>query len=255
MLVFKYGGHAITQGLSVDPILEILANHIKSGEKLLLVHGGGPQINRELELHGIKSEMVSGLRKTTPEVFEVVQRTLSGEVLRGLVNQLIGLGVNAIGISAGDANLTRAKISNPELGLVGEIESIDSSILHKFFAQGLTPVISPISVTTTGQGLNMNADLIAGALGGALQADQVLFSTDVAGIYRNFPDESSLIDSIGITELIEISKSFEGGMIPKAMAAINAIESGAKSVRIFDGRTGSNVEAALAGRIGTLVVA
>jgi acetylglutamate kinase len=255
MFVFKYGGHAIPEGASVDPSIEYLAGLIKSGVKMVVVHGGGPQINRELEIHGIKSEMIDGYRKTTPEVFEVVQRTLSGEVLRNLTNQFISQGINAVGISAGDGNLIRAKNVKPELGLVGVVSSVNPELLKNLMAQGITPVISPIAVNSEGVGLNMNADLIAGAIGGALSADAVLFSTDVSGIYRNWPDETSLIESINSKELSSIAISFEGGMIPKAQAAINAIESGAKSVRIFDGRKVANVIAAFEGKAGTLVLA
>ena len=255
MFVFKYGGHAIPEGASVDPSIEYLAKLIKSGVKLVVVHGGGPQINRELEIHGIKSEMIDGYRKTTPEVFEVVQRTLSGEVLRNLTNQFISQGINAVGISAGDGNLIRAKNVKPELGLVGVVSAVNPELLKNLMAQGITPVISPIAVNSEGVGLNMNADLIAGAIGGALGAEAVLFSTDVSGIYRNWPDETSLIASIDSKELSSIAISFEGGMIPKAQAAINAIESGAKSVRIFDGRKVVNVIAAFEGKAGTLVFA
>ncbi len=255
MIVFKYGGHAISEEVEVEPAIEFLAKIIKAGEKIVIVHGGGPQINRELEVHGIVSEMVAGLRKTTPEVFEVVQRTLSGEVLRNLTNQLIGQGVNAVGISAGDGSLIRAKIADPELGLVGDIATIDPTLIKNFLAQGLTPIISPIAVTEEGVGLNLNADLVAGAIGGALSADVVMFSTDVAGIYRNWPDANSVIGTIGVEELIAMAKDFQGGMIPKAKAAINAIESGAKTVRIFDGRTISNLARAFSGETGTLVVA
>ena len=255
MFVFKYGGHAIPEGASVDPSIEYLAGLIKSGVKMVVVHGGGPQINRELEIHGIKSEMIDGYRKTTPEVFEVVQRTLSGEVLRNLTNQFISQGINAVGISAGDGNLIRAKNEKPELGLVGVVSAVNPELLKNLMAQGITPVISPIAVNSEGVGLNMNADLIAGAIGGALSADAVLFSTDVSGIYRNWPDETSLIESIDSKELSSIAISFEGGMIPKAQAAINAIESGAKSVRIFDGRKVVNVIAAFEGKAGTLVLA
>ena len=219
------------------------------------MHGGGPQINRELEIHGIKSEMIDGYRKTTPEVFEVVQRTLSGEVLRNLTNQFISQGINAVGISAGDGNLIRAKNVKPELGLVGVVSAVNPELLKNLMAQGITPVISPIAVNSEGMGLNMNADLIAGAIGGALGAEAVLFSTDVSGIYRKWPDETSLIESINSEELSSIAISFEGGMIPKAQAAINAIESGAKSVRIFDGRKVANVIAAFEGKAGTLVLA
>ena len=255
MFVFKYGGHAIPEGASVDPSIEYLAGLIKSGVKIVVVHGGGPQIKRELEIHGIKSEMVDGYRKTTPEVFEVVQRTLSGEVLRNLTNQFISQGINAVGISAGDGNLIRAKNEKPELGLVGVVSTVNPELLKNLMAQGITPVISPIAVNSEGIGLNMNADLIAGAIGGALSADAVLFSTDVSGIYRNWPDETSLIESIDSKELSTIAVSFEGGMIPKAQAAISAIESGAKSVRIFDGRKVANVIAAFEGKSGTLVLA
>jgi len=255
MFVFKYGGHAIPEGASVDPSIEYLAGLIKSGVKIVVVHGGGPQINRELEIHGIESEMIDGYRKTTPEVFAVVQRTLSGEVLRNLTNQFISQGINAVGISAGDGNLIRAKNEKPELGLVGVVSAINPELLKNLMAQGITPVISPIAVNSEGVGLNMNADLIAGAIGGALSADAVLFSTDVSGIYRNWPDETSLIESIDSKELSSIAISFEGGMIPKAQAAINAIESGAKSVRIFDGRKVVNVIAAFEGKVGTLVFA
>jgi acetylglutamate kinase len=255
MIVFKYGGHAIAQGVAVDPVIELLAELIKSGEKIVIVHGGGPQINRELEIHGIKTEMVKGLRKTTPEVFEVVQRTLSGEVLRNLTNQMIGQGINALGMSASDGGLMRGKISDASLGLVGEASSVNPEILQSLIAKGITPIVSPICVTKDGQGLNMNADLVAGALGGALSADVVMFSTDVPGIYRNYPDTDSLINSITVSELKEVSKGFEGGMIPKAQAAIAAIESGAKSVRVFDGREIANLKAAFEFKSGTLVVA
>ena len=119
----------------------------------------------------------------------------------------------------------------------------------------MTPIVSPIAVSDSGIGLNLNADLVAGAIGGALGADVVMFSTDVEGIYRNWPDAKSLIGTIGVTELIDIAKDFQGGMIPKARAAISAIQSGAKSVRVFDGRTISNLADAFAGKTGTLVVA
>lgn len=254
MILFKYGGHAISNIEGIDPALEVLAKLIKAGEQIVIVHGGGPAINRELAAHGVKSEMIGGLRKTTPEVFEIVQRTLCGEVLRKLVNQLISLGINAVGISAGDGQLTRARIADPNLGLVGELVSTNPKFLFDLLGSGFTPVIAPISITEQGSAVNMNADIIAGALGGAISAKSVLFSTDVAGIYRKWPDTESFIETICVDELVAISKDFSDGMIPKAQAAINAISSGAKSVRIFDGRDALNIEAALAGQVGTLVV-
>jgi acetylglutamate kinase len=253
MILFKYGGHAISDGKGIDPVLSLLAKEINAGKKIVIVHGGGPAINKELEIHGVKSETVDGLRKTTPEVFEVVQRTLCGEVQRKLVNQLIALGVNAVGLTAGDGGLTRAKIMRPELGLVGEVISVNSDFLVAQMNLGITPVISPISLTTDGQAVNMNADIIAGAIGGALTVDSVLFSTDVSGIYREWPDKNSLIKNINVVELADISKTFKGGMIPKTESAINAIKAGAKMAQVFDGREVINVELALKGQGGTLV--
>jgi acetylglutamate kinase len=253
MILFKYGGHAISDGKGVDPVLSLLAKEINAGKKIVIVHGGGPAINKELEIHGVKSETVDGLRKTTPEVFEVVQRTLCGEVQRKLVNQLIALGVNAVGLTAGDGGLTRAKIMRPELGLVGEVISVNPDFLVAQMNLGITPVISPISLTTDGQAVNMNADIIAGAIGGALTVDSVLFSTDVSGIYREWPDKNSLIKNINVVELADISTTFKGGMIPKTESAINAIKAGAKMAQVFDGREVINVELALKGQGGTLV--
>jgi len=253
MILFKYGGHAISDGKGIDPVLSLLAKEINAGKKIVIVHGGGPAINKELEIHGVKSETVDGLRKTTPEVFEVVQRTLCGEVQRKLVNQLIALGVNAVGLTAGDGGLTRAKIMRPELGLVGEVISVNPDFLVAQMNLGITPVISPISLTPDGQAVNMNADIIAGAIGGALTVDSVLFSTDVSGIYREWPDKNSLIKNINVVELADISTTFKGGMIPKTESAINAIKAGAKMAQIFDGREVINVELALKGQGGTLV--
>jgi acetylglutamate kinase len=253
MILFKYGGHAISDGKGRDPVLSLLAKEINAGKKIVIVHGGGPAINKELEIHGVKSETVDGLRKTTPEVFEVVQRTLCGEVQRKLVNQLIALGVNAVGLTAGDGGLTRAKIMRPELGLVGEVISVNPDFLVAQMNLGITPVISPISLTPDGQAVNMNADIIAGAIGGALTVDSVLFSTDVSGIYREWPDKNSLIKNINVVELADISTTFKGGMIPKTESAINAIKAGAKMAQVFDGREVINVELALKGQGGTLV--
>jgi acetylglutamate kinase len=253
MILFKYGGHAISDGKGIDPVLSLLAKEINAGKKIVIVHGGGPAINKELEIHGVKSETVDGLRKTTPEVFEVVQRTLCGEVQRKLVNQLIALGVNAVGLTACDGGLTRAKIMRPELGLVGEVISVNPDFLVAQMNLGITPVISPISLTTDGQAVNMNADIIAGAIGGALTVDSVLFSTDVSGIYREWPDKNSLIKNINVVELADISTTFKGGMIPKTESAINAIKAGAKMAQVFDGREVINVELALKGQGGTLV--
>jgi acetylglutamate kinase len=252
--LFKYGGHALSGNWSNDPAIIEISNAIKLGEKFVIVHGGGPQINRELEIHGIKAPMVNGVRVTSPEVMEVVQRTLSGEVLRNIVAAFIANGINAIGLSSSDGNLIRAKKVNADLGMVGEVDQVDPGIITKLLEGGYTPIISPVGVSTSGEILNVNADSVAGALAGALKVEEALFATDVAGIYRNWPDEDSLISQISAKELAEIKETFSEGMIPKAKAVLVAISSGAELVRIFDGRTTDSIKKGLAGLTGTVVV-
>lgn len=254
MIVIKYGGHALPKDGSADPALAVIAAEFKHGKKFVLVHGGGPQINAELELHGIKPEMVNGIRKTSPEVFNVVQKVLSGEVLRNIVNQLISLGVNAVGLSSGDGSIIRARKQIGELGQVGDIEKVDPKLLNELLDSGFLPVISPIGVASDGTGLNLNADTVAGEIGGALNAEKVLFMTDVAGVYKNWPDESSLIDEISYSELSAISSDFKEGMAPKVKALLTSVSKGATSAYVFDGRSAANLQKAIHGDIGTKVV-
>lgn len=261
MILIKYGGHALPQPGSVDPALELIAHEHNSGKKIILVHGGGPQINAALALRGLGKEMIAGYRKTTPEVFQVVQEVLSGQVLRSIVNQLISLGVNAVGLSAADGEMIRAERMQvqvdgaaTDIGLVGEVVSANPALLNELLDSGYLPVISPIGVSAKGEGLNLNADLVAGALGGALGAERILYMTDVAGIYREWPNLDSKIDSISANELAGLLPTFTEGMIPKVTSALHAIEAGARAVRIFDGREISSLKNALADIGGTLVI-
>jgi acetylglutamate kinase len=205
--------------------------------------------------------MVSGYRLTTPEVFEVVQKVLSGQVLRTLVNQLISYGANAVGLSAGDGAIVRAEKMEPivdgkeiDIGLVGDAVTTDPKLLKVLLDSGFLPVISPVAVSQAGQGLNLNGDLAAGAVGGALKADEVIFMTDVAGIYRNYPNVDSIIQTISASELQELQPMFAAGMIPKVKAALAALSAGAKQVRVIDGRDHQNLVKALDGEGGTVVV-
>jgi acetylglutamate kinase len=260
MIVVKYGGHALPRVGTPDAILKVIAKFQLSGNEIVLVHGGGPQVDDELAIHGIPTEMVSGYRSTTPEVFEVVQKVLSGQVLRTLVNQLISYGANPVGLSAGDGATVRAEKMKPvvdgieiDIGLVGDVARTDAKLLRTLLEAGFLPVISPVAVDVNGQGLNLNGDLAAGAVGGALKADEVIFMTDVAGIYRDFPNPDSLITSISYEELLSIQPGFTSGMIPKVKAALATLAAGAKQVRIIDGRDARNLEQALVGHGGTVV--
>jgi len=262
MMVIKYGGNALPSQHSSDPVLEAIADAFLDGEQIVLVHGGGPQIDAALKEKGLGREKVAGYRVTSSEVFEVVQSVLSGSVLRSIVNYLIGSDVNAVGLSAADGGLVRAKRFKPvidgksiDIGFVGEVDEVNPMILESLITEGYLPVISPVATDEDGVGYNINADLVAAAIGGALRADSVIFLTDVAGIYRSWPDKSSLIDQISVAELKKIAPTFSDGMIPKVKAAITAIDSGADSVRVTDGTDLAAVLDALDHRGGTLVSA
>ena len=195
MIVIKYGGNALPSDNSTDPVLEAIADAFLDGEQIVLVHGGGPQIDAALTEKGLGKEKIAGYRITSEQVFTVVQSVLSGQVLRSIVNYLIGSDVNAVGLSASDGGLIRARKFKPivdgkavDIGFVGEVTDVNPMILESLITEGYLPVVSPVAADENGIGYNVNADLVAAAIGGALRADSVIFLTDVAGIYRNWPD-------------------------------------------------------------------
>ena len=262
MLVVKYGGHALPDHANMDPVLEAIGDAFIDGDQVVLIHGGGPQIDAALKIQGLGKERVGGYRVTTPEVFQVVQSVLCGEVQRSIVNYLIGSEVNAVGLTAGDGGLVLAKKllinssdQHLDIGLVGEVVEVNIEILHQLLKGGFLPVITPLAVDAEGLGLNVNADLVAGAIGGALKADQVVFLTDVDGIYSDWPNTDSLISETSIAELTNLLPTLSEGMIPKVTAVLNAVNSGAKSARIVNGTKLKSVLDAFSGVGGTVVFA
>ncbi len=249
MIVIKFGGHA----MGSDPVwMSEIAQLFKSGQKFVIVHGGGPQIDAQLKVEGIASEFKGGFRVTSPEVMKVVESVLTGTVLRSVVRSLIAVGLPAVGITGSDSKLLEVTLKNGgELGLVGEVVRVNPEILTHLLIGGFIPVVAPVANDSAGRALNVNADLAAGAIAGALGADEMLFMTDVPGIYRNWPDKDSLIEEISISELAQLQ--FSDGMVPKVAAAINAINSGAKSARVIDGKSLDAFHSALAGKGGTWV--
>jgi len=265
MIVIKFGGHAMTD--SSGAFAEIIKSYLEK-DACVVVHGGGPQIDAALKTHQLDSTFVGGFRVTTPEIFAVVQQVLSGTVLREVVGHLRAHDVPAVGISGRDGGTLQATVlttlvdgSSADLGRVGEVAHVDTSLLETLLNAGFTPVVSPIAVEYDGEvevsqhGLNVNADLAAAAIAGALDASALIFMTDVPGIYRNFPDPDSLISEISATELESIKDSFDGGMAPKVKASLDAIAKGAKVVRIIDGRDPKALDEALNGIGGTRVFA
>ena len=243
----------------------VFATAIKSalskGVQIVIVHGGGPQINAALDAAGIESEFIGGFRVTTPEIFEIVEQVLVHEVGPAIANSLLKIGVNAVAISG---RTSESLIAEPqrnlvdgtpaELGLVGVITAVNPQAIRNALKGGQVPVISPIAIDEDFRGgLNVNADLAAAAIAGALDATVLVIMTDVAGIYSNWPDKDSLINEITFTELSSIKKTFADGMAPKAQACLDAIAAGAKTVRIIDGTDSKSFELALNNSGGTLV--
>lgn len=239
--------------MNSDPTwMDEIAKRWSAGEQFVIVHGGGPQIDQQLKVEGVESEFKDGFRITTPAVMKVVEAVLTGSVLRSVVRSLQRVGLPAVGITGSDAGLLSVRLkSEGALGLVGEVDSVNPNILRTLLDAGFLPVVAPVSNAADGRALNVNADLAAGAIAGALRAQEILFMTDVPGIYRNWPDQNSLMNEVSAKELGSIT--FEGGMVPKVVAVINAITSGSGSARVIDGKSLVAFKDALSGKGGTWV--
>lgn len=257
MIVIKLGGNALSKAEDLSWI-SILAAKIQEGEKFVIVHGGGPQIDQELEIHGIEKKFIDGFRFTDPKTFDVVEMVLSGSVQQRLIRLLRSYGMRAVGVSGNDGALFTAKkkfLANGEdLGQVGDIEEVDPSLISLVLDGGFLPVITPVSSDNKGVGFNVNADIAAASLAGALSADAAIFMTDVAGIFRDYPDPGSLIEEISLSELSALHGIFSGGMLPKVEAVQKAINSGSRRAHVIDGRDGRAITALLEGsKVGTVV--
>ena len=238
-----------------------IASAQHDGVALVIVHGGGPQIDTALMEEQITSEFIGGFRVTTPEIFEVVERVLANEVGPAVAKALQKAGVNAVALSG---RTSESLIAEPlrqlvdgtpaDLGLVGVITAVNPQAIKNALKGGQVPVISPIAIDESFKsGLNVNADLAAAAIAGALDAQCLIIMTDVPGIYRSWPDTDSLISEITATELNAIKGTFAQGMAPKVQACLDAIKGGASAVRIIDGTDPSAFAAALGNNGGTLV--
>ncbi|MEY2709173.1 MAG: hypothetical protein RL031_46 [Actinomycetota bacterium] len=259
MIVVKFGGHAMKD--ENGDFAKAIGAAQQSGVKLVVVHGGGPQIDKALKDAEIASEFVGGFRVTTPEIFDVVERVLSKDVGPVVVNSLQSAGVKAIALSG---RTSQSLIAEPlrklvdgspvDLGLVGVITAVNPQAINNALNEGQVPVISPIASDEDFKGgLNVNADLAAAAIAGALNAESLIIMTDVAGIYRSWPDTNSLISQITYDELDALKSTFAEGMAPKVKACLDAIDGGASAVRIIDGTDPSAFALALGNSGGTLV--
>ena len=237
-VVIKYGGNAMNNETILRTILADTAALKIVGVNPILVHGGGPEINGQLDRLGIKSEFKNGLRVTSPEAMDVVQMTLAGKVNKNIVAALCTLGVRAVGLCGKDSNLIEAEKLVGDYGQVGRITQINAHILDTLKAD-FVPVIASIGADKAGAGYNINADLAAGAIGGALKAEKLLFLTDIDGILFDPSNPTSLIKQISVKEIEGLIKKgiIKGGMLPKVEACVAAIKAGIKEVLITNGTT------------------
>ena len=236
--VIKYGGNAMIDEEKKDSVMRdiVLLNLI--GVKVVLVHGGGPEITEMLRRVGKESRFVNGLRVTDRETVEIVQMVLAGKVNKSLVNLIQNKGGKAIGLSGMDGHLIEATIRDPELGYVGEITHVNVQPLLDMLDRGYIPVVSTLGCDNEGNVYNINADTAAAKIAGALRAECLISMTDICGILRDKDDPSTLITEIGVSEAPELVREgiINGGMIPKVECCINAIHWGVQKVFILDGR-------------------
>lgn len=239
VVVVKIGGHAMYDSdLATRFAQDVVLMH-SVGIRLVVVHGGGPQIGALMERLGIKSEFREGLRVTDAETLEVARMVLVGKVNRDIVSGINAHGPLAVGLSGEDAGLITASARNPQLGYVGDVESVNPAIVESLLAESLIPVVSTIGADPSGQAYNINADTVAAALATALGAERLLYLTDVEGLFRDTDDPESeiisVLDSASLEKML-IEGTVSGGMIPKVRACIDAVTGGVASAHIVDGR-------------------
>lgn len=238
IVVIKYGGNAMINEDLKQAVMQdvVLLNQI--GVKVVLVHGGGPEINATLAKMDIKSEFVDGLRKTDKATMDVVQMVLAGRVNKDLVNLIGNSGGNAIGLCGVDGHMIKAKPLNEKLGYVGEITEVNTAPITDVLDKGYIPVISTIGCDDEGNVYNINADTVAASLAGHLKAVSLISMTDIKGILRDKDNEDTLISSINVSDAPQYIKEgiISGGMIPKIDCCVEAIRRGVKKVFIIDGR-------------------
>ena len=238
IVVVKYGGNAmINEDLKMQVMEDIVLLWL-IGVKVVLVHGGGPEINDLMNRLGKKAEFVNGLRVTDKETVDIVQMVLAGKVNKTLVNLLEMKGGRAMGISGMDGMLIESKIKDERLGYVGEITNINIQPVTDLLEKGYIPVISTVGCDREGNTYNINGDTAAAHVAGALSAERLIMMTDIAGVLRDKDDPSSLIPEITVTdaENLKAEGIISGGMIPKVDCCVEAIREGVENVIIMDGR-------------------
>jgi len=237
-VVVKYGGNAmINEDLKLQVMEDIVLLWL-IGIKVVLVHGGGPEISEMMAKLGKKPEFVDGLRVTDKETVDIVQMVLAGKVNKTLVNLIEKKGGKAVGISGMDGQLIKAEIKDERLGYVGNITKINIGAVTDLLNMGYIPVVSTLGCDNDGNAYNINGDTAAAHIAGALEAERLIMMTDIAGILRDKDDPTTLIPEITVSEAKQLYAEgvISGGMIPKVECCVEAIKKGVKNVIIMDGR-------------------
>ncbi len=268
-IVIKYGGNAMINDELKEKVMQDVALMKYVGIKVVIVHGGGPEITQFLKKVGKESSFVSGLRVTDEETVEIAEMVLDGKINSEIVMLLNRRGLRAVGLSGKDAGLIQAEKKlatvyeqgdkiKVDIGYVGKTKKVDTRILEDLIARDYVPVIAPIGVGEDGESYNINADYVAADIAGALHAEKLLLLTDTDGVYKNFEDKESFISTLTANEAREFIREgiISGGMIPKVEACLRAIQNGANKAHIIDGRLPHSIilELFTAAGIGTQVI-
>lgn len=265
LVVVKYGGNAMRDDALKEAFAQDIAFLRAAGLRPVVVHGGGPQIAAMLDRLGLASEFRGGLRVTTPAVMEVVRMVLTGQVGRELVGLLNQHGPIAVGLSGEDAHLFGARRRGTvvdgeevDLGLVGDVEVVNPSAVQDILDAGRIPVVSSVApdLDADGQVLNVNADTAAAALAVALRATKLVVLTDVEGVYLDYPDPTSLVAEMTVSEASELAHQVDAGMIPKLEAAVSAVRGGVGQAHMVDGRVPHSLllEVFTGEGVGTMII-
>ncbi len=238
VVVIKYGGNAMTNERLKQAVMRDVVMLSIVGIKVVLVHGGGPEINTMLGKIGKESKFVNGLRYTDEETIDIVQMVLAGKVNKDLVSMLESHDGKAIGLCGLDGNMIEAKCLNPDLGYVGEITAVNPEIIQTALDNGYIPVISTIGRGEDGTVYNINADTAAARIAAEMKAPSLILLTDIKGLLEDKDDENTLIRTVGVSEVPYLKKQgiISGGMIPKIDCCVEAVRRGVKQANIIDGR-------------------
>ena len=268
-IVIKYGGNAMINDELKEKVMQDVALMKYVGIKVVIVHGGGPEITQFLKKVGKESSFVSGLRVTDEETVEIAEMVLDGKINSEIVTLLNRRGLRAVGLSGKDAGLIQAEKKlatvyeqgdkiKVDIGYVGKTKKVDTRILQDLITRDYVPVIAPIGVGEDGESYNINADYVAADIAGALHAEKLLLLTDTDGVYKNFADKQSFISTLTANEAREFIREgiISGGMIPKVEACLRALHTGANKAHIIDGRLAHSIilELFTAEGIGTQVI-